>query len=382
MTPRAAPDVASVGGGIVGTAAAADLATAGLAVTLVERETIAAAASGRNSGVIQHPFDPLLVELYRSSVERYRALAGEPHWGFVMAQEPAGLLALGSDERRAIAVRDDWAAAYPETRPELVSGSALQALEPALAPDVVGCRIGIGFPVVPAAATHAFAAVATDRGATIQIGGEARLVVREGRVFGVEVDGSLVPAGAVIVAAGPWTPAVVDPTGSWRPIRSAWGVVADVRLGRPPRHVLEEIEIDFEPGDDATAATAAAVDFSLVTADGASSLGSTFLASEPDPAAFAAQLVASGSRYVPKIATAQIRGLRACARPLALDGRPLIGAVPGIDGLFVAAGNGPWGISTGPATAALVVDLVLGRPAGIPPELDVTRFGPIGPGSG
>ncbi|MGH2805554.1 MAG: FAD-dependent oxidoreductase, partial [Thermoleophilaceae bacterium] len=54
------PDVAVVGGGIVGCAAAAFLAEAGARVELFERGALAGAASGRNSGSIQHPFDPLL----------------------------------------------------------------------------------------------------------------------------------------------------------------------------------------------------------------------------------------------------------------------------------------------------------------------------------
>jgi glycine/D-amino acid oxidase-like deaminating enzyme len=33
-----------------------------------------------------------------------------------------------------------------------------------------------------------------------------------------------------------------------------------------------------------------------------------------------------------------------------------------VDGLFVAAGHGPWGLSTGPATAAHVAALVAGEP--------------------
>jgi glycine/D-amino acid oxidase-like deaminating enzyme len=70
--------------------------------------------------------------------------------------------------------------------------------------------------------------------------------------------------------------------------------------------------------------------------------------------------------------------VRVCARPLSLDCRPLIGRVPWIDGLFVAAGHGPWGISTGPGSAKLVADLVLGTVAAPPALLDPARFG--GPG--
>jgi glycine/D-amino acid oxidase-like deaminating enzyme len=71
---------------------------------------------------------------------------------------------------------------------------------------------------------------------------------------------------------------------------------------------------------------------------------------------------------------APIRSSRACARPQSVDGRPLIGAVPGLRRLYVCAGHGPWGISTGPASARLVVDEILGRAPAIPVELDAARF--------
>ena len=67
--------------------------------------------------------------------------------------------------------------------------------------------------------------------------------------------------------------------------------------------------------------------------------------------------------------------MRACPRPLSADGLPLVGAVAGRDNLYICAGHGPWGISTGPATARLVSDLILGRAPSIPPELSPERFG-------
>jgi D-amino-acid dehydrogenase len=64
--------------------------------------------------------------------------------------------------------------------------------------------------------------------------------------------------------------------------------------------------------------------------------------------------------------------VRACARPVSADGRPLLGSVPGVAGLHLATGHGPWGVTLGPASAALVAEGVLGAPA-IPPELAVAR---------
>jgi glycine/D-amino acid oxidase-like deaminating enzyme len=373
-----APDVVIVGGGIIGAAAASFLATAGLQVTLFERAAIAAAASGRNSGVIQHPFDPVLVGLYRESLALYRVLEVESAGAFQLPPQPAGLLAVGWDEAGAADLAADWAAPYPETRPEVQAGRVLRDIEPALAPGVIACRVAIGYPVVPASATRAFAALAQARGASVRIGRDVRLAIRGGVAVGVEIDGHLEPAGSVIVAAGPWTPQLLDPSGGWNPIHSIWGVVADVLLAGPPAHVLEELAIDIEPAEEAPAASPDGVAFSLVTAGGASSLGSTFLPVEPDPDRFADALRERGARYVPEIASARVRGVRACARPVALDGRPLVGAVPGVSGAFVAAGNGPWGISTGPATARMVGDLVLGRVAAVPASLDPARFGRIG----
>ncbi len=37
-----------------------------------------------------------------------------------------------------------------------------------------------------------------------------------------------------------------------------------------------------------------------------------------------------------------------------------MGELPGIEGLWIAAGHGPWGISTGPATARIAADAILG----------------------
>jgi len=164
-----------------------------------------------------------------------------------------------------------------------------------------------------------------------------------------------------------------------------WGVVVETLLGNPPRHVMEEAEMDValatdaatDPGDDG-GGHGSSVGYSLVTAGGVSVVGSTFLEDEPDPAAWVEPILERGARFVPAIADAPIREGRACARPASLDGRPLIGAIPGIDGLFVCSGHGPWGITTGPASARLVADLVLGRAADVPRDLRADRFGAVG----
>jgi glycine/D-amino acid oxidase-like deaminating enzyme len=381
------PDVIVIGGGIVGVSCAAHLAATGRRVILLERTDIAAGASGRNSGVVQHPFDSVLVGLHLETLALYRALDEAGESGFRLPAEPAGLMLVTHDPGLADRVTRELADSYPDLLPTFLAPGEAQAVEPSLGPGVAACRLTIGYPVAPAAATRAYAAWATRLGVDVRVGAAAwPWVGADGRVAGVKLDnGEHLPADQVVVAAGPWTPEVIDPGGSWRPIRALWGVVVTVALGEPPTHVLEEAEIDIEPGSGPAAPAQAGEagetgqSFSLVTAAGVSSLGSTFLDDEPDAAALVPSIVARGATFVPGIAAATVGAHRVCARPLSVDGRPLVGRVPGIDGLWVAAGHGPWGISTGPASGRLIADLIDGRTPAPPPELDPGRFpGPPG----
>lgn len=384
-------DVAVIGGGIVGVSAAALLAGSGARVTLYEREALGAGASGRNSGVVQRPFDEPLVPLYRETLALYRWLE-EAGAGLQLGPVPAGLLLVDRDPALVRAVAADLRSRFPDLAADVIEGGALRALEPALAPDLAACRVPIGYPVPPAAATYAWATLAERRGVRIVLGRSASPLVDGGRLVGVAVDGRVERAGAVLVAAGPWTPDVIDPSRRWRPIRPLWGVVVETILEMAPGHVLEEAVMDealgtkeaisgsdrrLSPTASGAPAAADEPEFSLVTAAGVSVVGSTFLdrADEPELDAWTVRILERAVRFVPGLADAPIRGARACARPLAADGRPLLGLVPGVSGLFVAAGHGPWGISTGPASARIVADAILGRPGNIPAELDAGRFG-------
>jgi len=359
-------EIVVIGGGIIGCAAAAILADRGARVTLVERTAIGAGASGRNLGAIQHPFDPALAGLYHDSITRYRALAGASD-DFGMPATPAGILLLNRNPDAAAAQHQRLTVAVPELRPELLSPDEVVMAEPSLRHGPSAIRLATGYPIPPGSATVAWSRLAEERGARLVVGQAARPVIEEGAATGVLLaDGSAIGADAVLVAAGPWTSDLVEPEGSAR-IHPTWGVTIQLRLdGDAPRHIVEEDEVDTI--NRAAAATERAGRepegdppslFSLASAGGVSTLGSTFLPSEPDPARIEALLLRRAAEFLPAIEQAEVLERRVCARPQSVDGRPFIGPVTGVEGLFVCAGHGPWGISTGPASAAMVARAIL-----------------------
>ena len=372
-----------IGGGIIGCSAAAILADRGARVTLVERTAIGAGASGRNLGAIQHPFDPVLARLHLDSLTRYVALADVAD-GFPMPAAPVGLLLLNHDPDVAAAHAADFADAVPELGPTFLSADDVVEAEPSLRHGPSGVWLATGYPVPPASATSAWASLAEERGARLYIGASARPVIEAGAISGVALsDGGTIGADAVLVAAGPWSPLLVDPSGAWDRIRATWGVTLQLRLdGDAPRAILEEDEVDtINRAAAATERAALETDgdppslFSLASANGLSTLGSTFLPSEPDPVPVGQLLLRRGAGFVPAIERADVLERRLCARPQSVDGRPFIGPVAGVDGLFVCAGHGPWGISTGPGSAAVAARAILdGTPPA--PELDANR--PVG----
>lgn len=377
-------DVAVIGGGIIGCSSAAMLAERGLRVALFETTSIGAGASGRNLGVLQHPFDPVLAPLFHDSLDRYLRLAAEGDAGFEVDPQPTGILLINADAAAARAQADTLHSALPELQPQFLDVDAVAEAEPSLAGGFAACRLATGHPVPPGGATEAWARLAERRGVEMRVGESARPWLEGYRVAGVRLDdGETLAADRVLLAAGPWIPELADAGGTWQPIVRTWGVTVQVRLGADaPRHIVEQDEVDAvnRPARALERAVAAGEEvepeslFSIASAAGVSTLGSTFLPTEPDAEAIAELLLRRGATYLPALAGAPVLEVRRCARPQSVDGRPFIGHLPLAEGVVVCGGHGPWGISIGPASAALAVEaIVTGSDEAIPPELRAGR---------
>jgi glycine/D-amino acid oxidase-like deaminating enzyme len=86
-----------------------------------------------------------------------------------------------------------------------------------------------------------------------------------------------------------------------------------------------------------------------------------------------ARLEALCRNISPALAAAPIKAWQACFRPVTEDGLPFIGAVPGVDGAYVATGHSVWGMLNAPATGEAMSELILD---GAARHVDLAPFAP------
>lgn len=373
---------------MVGCACAAGLAEQGVSVTLVERAQLAAGASGRNHGLVLCPSEPALAPMAGATLELYRRMAEEADAPFTIDADPIGYLIVARDEREAEQARGEAeAAAACGVGVEAVDGPALRALEPALADDLTAAwLLQDGRRVDPAALTVALAVRARRAGADVRphLAAQA-LDVREGAVRGVITDEGRIAAGTVLVAAGPWSPALLRRIGMRVPVVGARGWLVHLAPSQPVlSRIVERAGWHLLPGEDAVEPLLAR---ELAEGTGEPEIGTllhqatdgTVLAGgsrqlpavhEPEDHDVPRKIAARAIELVPALASAEVLGAWWGMRPMSPDGRPLIGPVA--NGLWVATGHGSQGVILAGGTAALVAAGL----AGAPPPFDPEPFRP------
>lgn len=384
------PDVVVVGGGIIGAACAFELAGRGASVTLLEREELASGASGRNNGLWVTPVDPTLLPMARGSLARYREIAGESPVPFRLDQAPIGLLAVALDEEE-MDLGDGAHAPYRAMGVEVdrLGPDEVRDLEPAISPEVLGgWLVHHGHRLAPAPLTVALALMARERGATVRHHLPVRALIEEAdRVVGVVTDEGRIDADEVVVAAGPWTTALLDPIGLRLPITGArgWLVRLDAETRLLRRLVAsagwEEATGRWEDGallasrlEETSAATSTLLH---PVSDGSLIAGSSrqpVLTPEAEEPGVPAAIVRGAIRSVPSLGDARVRSAWWGIRPMTPDERPMVGRVA--EGLSVAAGHGSEGVILGAGTGRLVASQLLGEdPPFDPGPFDPGRFG-------
>lgn len=392
---RSRADVVVIGGGIIGCSTALGLARAGADVLLLERAEIASAASGRNHGLIFYPQNEIAEPLYRKSFDIYRDIAANSEVNIGMDDRPRGLVVAVSSE-------DEWEAAELEAKASEVGGVEINRLsekdlmdaEPNIAPGHLGgYYIDDGYRLDPAALTTAVALEARRAGAEVLTHTDVKqIIVNLGRVEGVVTDEGIVRTQAVVDSAGPWASKLVRPLGIDLPIVGARGWLLLTQSIDPiTNHLIERSGWHQTSGDPGPAQVTVhgfaegkmpvAADIGLVVQQNATGhvlLGGSRLASmreDPEGYEVTLEIAQRAVATVPKLAEVPLIGVWSGVRPMSLDGLPLIGWAPGVEGLFICGGHGGQGVMLGGGSGQLGADLITKGDAFTDPEpFALSRF--------
>ena len=362
------PDVIVIGGGVIGTTAAWQIAAAGAEVVLLERGALASGATGRSQGLVLPPDHAEMIPLWRRSVELYGALADRREFGF--DREPVGTLLLATSAEQLAALD---AVPHPGER---LDEAGVAATEPALAPGMAGgLLVAEGRRSDPGALTAAAAAEAREAGAEISDHVEVKRLVRGG----VITDNGRVDAPTILLAAGAWSRPLARMAGHELPVRPVRGWIALLAPGPPElRHVVYEAEYTSPeppaPGGPVTLADLAGGTVAEAgpppvhalgihqNADGTIVVGASRSAALHEGAESLAGLRENARRaceLVPGVAGREVAATWTGLRPFSHDGLPYIGRLD--DGLVVCAGHGSEGILTGAGSGRLAAEIALGR---------------------
>jgi glycine/D-amino acid oxidase-like deaminating enzyme len=392
------PDVVVVGGGIIGAACAHELARRGVSVTLLEAHELAFGASGRNLGYLDTSKDPALAPLARASLARYLELVDDdPPVPFFLDRTPLGTLTVTLEED-GLADLHAWieAARLVGVSCERIGDPALHELEPELSSEVVEAwLLHEGSRVDPGTLTVCLAHLARRDGVVVRHHTPVRRILeRSGRVVGVATDDEVLEADVVVLAAGPWSGALVRPLGIDLPVFGARGWLVHTS---PPRALVHhwvqtearrllhgETRHAEVPPPIATSASEFAAgeetrDVSPVIQplpDGSTLIGTSrepALANQPIELDVPRIVTREATRLVPGLADAPVVSTWSGVRPVSPDERPLIGVVR--EGLVVATGHGSEGVILAGGTAMLLDALLAGEASPFDPTaFDPARF--------
>jgi sarcosine oxidase subunit beta len=360
-----------IGAGVVGCSLAFHLARAGARVEVFDKGGICDGMSARSGALVRmhYTFAPE-AELAWKSYHYFRnwsELVGG-RCGFVETG-----FAVVVDERNAVRLRANVAMLQRVgVDTEVVTAAELHKLEPhTFVDDVALAAIephsGYADPV---ATTEALAEAARRYGAEFSTNTPvARIVRRGGRATGVvDTAGHLHEADAVCVVAGPWTDVLLAPHGVKIGIRSERAQIAFFK--RPPQ-LGHFVYIDtiagsyFRPhGDDLTLAGLGG------WKPEADANPDDFRETNDDE--FIAAVRKRLAARIPSLADAHYSRGHAGIYDVSPDSRAVMGPVPGIGALFVAAGFSGTGFKTAPAVGASITELIL---TGRSTTVDLTPFG-------
>lgn len=364
-------DVLIVGSGALGCATAYYLTQAGMhRVAIVDRGPLVSGMTRRNAGLVHtQQASETCVQLAAQSLEVYR------HWGGLVGGAcgfvETGTLVTAENETAMDTMRErgemhsrlgvetrlvprrDWGDLFPQVSFDGVAGVSL---EPAS-----------GY-VDPVTTTQEFARRAGAKGAQFKTGSLVKQIIQErGQVAKVVTTTGTVESPVVIIAAGAGAERLIAPLGITLDLQGVRGIVGFFE--RPSKlHDGHPTILDLETNG-----------FLRPHSFNLSALGITDRSSPAKGADTLDEVVSDREtrtlreltrKRLPDLTQAPLKRAHSILYDRMPDDHPVLGAVPGVAGLYVAAGFGEDVIAVAPAVGRILSELVVdGRTS-----LDIKEF--------
>ena len=371
MSPVPPADVVIIGGGVIGASTAFQLGrrTAGR-VILVERDTVGSGPTAKTIGIIRlhYSYEPLVrlavrgLEMFSHFEALTGATADFTRMGFLLLATPDQLHAVeenvGIQQRLGV-------------RTSILSPAEIARLDARLHLDDVGgaayepdSGYADGY-----ATTAGFASAARRLGVEIWEGTRAeRLVVDGGTVRAVVTSRGMIETPRVLVASGAWTPALMATAGVTVPIQASRQQVVHLEPPRSFGRLDVEIE-DMTQGFYARPESRSTV-LAGVLEEEAEEIVSVDGYNQGVDFDFVSRVGQLWAHRYPGASEAAVRGGYASIYDITPDWQPVLGAVDGVQGLFIAAGFSGHGFKLSPALGEALAALLTGQR----PEIDISTF--------
>lgn len=395
------PEVVILGGGVMGFSIAYNLAKREVSCQVIEMDSIAAKASGRNEGGVSSPallgiffatpFSPpyclqpcakIFDETYFGQPQLVKELQDRTGLDIEFADTPCLMPAFSEEDKKFIKEQVSLAQSkISESKgyaARWLEVDELKALYPVVSPDIRGAALAGMWQVEPYRYVLALAQGAEALGASIKIAEATGFCTQGKRVTSVALStGRKVEADKVVIAMGPWS----SRAASWLGMKIPLKVIKAQALKVQSSQKLPMYALAWgEPSGNGP--------FIHPTVPGPILAGyyedrlQTWEDNLPEtwddrPTEEARDWLIEGMlRGIPALEDAMLIQARCGLLGYAPDSLPIFGSLPGWENVYIGAGLGTVGNSLSPAASRLICDLILGGEA---EEKAEKQLGPVSP---
>ncbi|HEY6287334.1 MAG TPA: glycine oxidase ThiO [Ktedonobacteraceae bacterium] len=348
-------DVAIIGGGVTGCSIAYQLSKAGVQVSVIEREEIAAEASSAAAGLLAPDMvltgPKAVADLFLASWSMTAEIIAEIEAASGVQVEyfqtgALHVLTHVDDQSSLRRFAEIWQAQGSDVK--WLTGDQVYQYEPLLhhtfdaalyVPEAASIR--------PRLMTRAYAEAARKSGADFYEHTEVTgLQQHSGKVIGIQIaQGQTIDCNRVVIATGAWSAHIGSWLGLTIPVFPARGQILALRQPATPlKYTIIGNEIYMVPKIDNTIFVGATVE--QVGFDKSNTAGGI------------AWLLSSAIQLVPELEHAAIADIWAGLRPWSQDSYPILGKAPGWENVILATGHGPGGFELSAITGKAIAELI------------------------